>query len=70
MERYVRPCPDCGGPARVLFRTTVLDGIRLPVEPRMVCVHGHVSPLPHDLWSLREPGETPQADDEDVGSNG
>ena len=64
METHERPCPQCGANAQVRYRTVSRDGIRTPIDPQLVCVHGHLSPLPIDRLHLREgaaevrPGET------------
>src|SRR5689334_9828244 len=52
-----RPCtfPECDAPARVRFQTVVRQGIRIPVDPRLVCLHGHISPLPPDLAARPDP---------------
>jgi hypothetical protein len=34
-------CPTCGGPAKLLYQTVMIDGIRTPVEPVLSCPLGH-----------------------------
>ena len=57
-------CPKCGQTAKVRYRTVMRAGVRVPVDPSLVCLDGHESPVLGELAGLRGPDDDPQPGDE------
>ena len=39
-------CPTCGAAAKLRYRTVLVEGVRIPVEPYLACDLGHEHDVP------------------------